>query len=165
MIPEIYEIKDNRPLGMDRLGRKHLHHKILYWIDKNGCFICSSHARNRTGYPGIRIDGKTLTVARYLYSLKFPISEKECIRHICDNRECINIKHLIRGTKKENMQDCVQRGRTSRGSKHPFAKLTESQVIEIRQSKETGKSLARKYRIGEMEISRIKRNYRWGWLN
>lgn len=39
-------------------------------------------------------------------------------RHTCDNRGCVNFNHLIKGSKKENMQDAVLRGRTSRGKRH-----------------------------------------------
>lgn len=33
------------------------------------------------------------------------------IRHKCDNRICVNPLHLIEGTQKDNVRDCINRGR------------------------------------------------------
>lgn len=34
------------------------------------------------------------------------------VRHACDNPPCVNPKHLLEGTQKENMRDASERGRT-----------------------------------------------------
>lgn len=47
-------------------------------------------------------------------AFKGPIPNKKLIRHTCDNKRCINPKHLIIGTKKSNRQDFMKR--------HPRAK-------------------------------------------
>lgn len=52
--------------------------------------------------------------------------------HSCDNPPCCNPRHLRFGTRLENVADMIERGRMRTGSRHPFAKLTEAMVVEIR---------------------------------
>ena len=43
------------------------------------------------------------------------ISPKSVVRHSCDIPLCINPAHLIKGSQKQNMIDCVTRGRHRNG--------------------------------------------------
>lgn len=54
------------------------------------------------------------------------------VRHTCDNPPCVNPKHLLVGTRRDNMQDAVERGRNVHGSRQPLAKLNEDKVRQIR---------------------------------
>lgn len=51
--------------------------------------------------------------------------------HKCDNRRCINPDHLFLGTRLENMQDAVSKGRQARGLNLPQAKLSPEHVDQI----------------------------------
>lgn len=70
--------------------------------------------------------------------------------HRCDVRNCINPKHLWLGTQKQNNQDMWVKGRNARGENHGRAKLSENDIVEIRQKcvyrKGVGK-LAKEYGI------------------
>jgi hypothetical protein len=63
------------------------------------------------------------------------------------------------------MRDMVSKGRHARcaplGEGHPFAKLTEEQVRNIRRSKKTGVALAREYGMHVATISEIKNRKIW----
>lgn len=86
------------------------------------------------------------------------------IRHQCDVRLCCNPTHLSIGTRAENMQDAVSRGRTCRGEQRPGAKLTENDVRYIRAEVATGRSyasLARELGVGDVLVSGIARGMRW----
>lgn len=89
----------------------------------------------------------------------------EVVRHKCDNPRCINIEHLEGGTQKDNMQDCVQRGRSGDcrnfGINNGRCVLTTKDVLKIRSmyvkgSREYGlPSLARMFGVGTSQIHRV----------
>lgn len=76
---------------------------------------------------------------RYSYRhYKGKIPKGLFVCHSCDNPKCCNPKHLFLGTCKDNMQDAKKKGRTLTGEKNAMAKLTEADVIQIRQLRACG---------------------------
>ena len=51
--------------------------------------------------------------------------------HSCDNRKCINPSHLFLGSRLDNMQDAVSKGRQARGKMLPHTILSDEDKIEI----------------------------------
>jgi hypothetical protein len=62
-----------------------------------------------------------------------PIPPDLLVLHWCDNKKCCRPNHLFLGTHADNMTDRNRKQRQARGSRHGAAKLTEKQVIEIRE--------------------------------
>jgi len=85
------------------------------------------------------------------------------IRHKCDVPSCVNPDHLTIGTRKDNMGDCVERGRTNkpRGEAAPKVTLTEAQVLAIRASSEPSKRLARQISVHDKTIRDIRNRVTW----
>lgn len=54
------------------------------------------------------------------------------VLHRCDNPKCVRPDHLFLGTPADNTRDMLAKARNSRGESRPAAKLTESDVIDIR---------------------------------
>lgn len=119
------------------------------------------------GYGLFFVDDKKWPAHRYSYFLahgQFPTDLH--VRHKCDTPLCVNPEHLILGTHADNMRDMAERGRAARqkGIDHPRAKLSESNVKEIRALLDSGHSVAsisRLYGVTRGCITPIKFGRRW----
>lgn len=121
-------------------------------------------AVNPNGYGYLMVNIKAILASRLMWFFeRGEIPGGMCICHKCDNRLCVNPNHLFLGTKKDNAQDAEKKGRLyhARGSKHGNSKLTEKDVIKIRQMHKGGRSIkgiARDYKMSDATIgSAIKR--------
>jgi transcriptional regulator len=78
--------------------------------------------------------------------------------HACDRRKCCNPEHLRAGSHGENMEDMKVKGRANpvRGEDKKNAKLTETQVLEIRNSTIAQRHLAKIYGVSPCQISKIR---------
>lgn len=82
---------------------------IVYLEDENGCHICTSHRINQDGYAMCGWGSKGQGLHRAIYEQTYGKLEKGLVvRHLCNNRRCININHLAAGTQAENIQDSVK---------------------------------------------------------
>lgn len=70
---------------------------------------------NPTGaksYRWVRVEGKRMLAHRAAWqAVHGPISDDVVVRHKCDNPPCDEITHLEIGSRKDNQQDMVKRGR------------------------------------------------------
>lgn len=90
--------------------------------------------RNPDGYGAITIDQQRTRTHRVSYRLfRGPIGSGELVIHSCDNRPCVNPRHLRTGSHADNGRDASERGRMPVGERHPKSQLTNSQVREIRE--------------------------------
>lgn len=100
--------------------------------------------------------------------------------HSCDNRICVNPRHLFLGTAQDNSDDMVRKGRSPLGDKagyrkHPdnypkgerltwLAKLTDAKVREIRQMHSAGMnaaSISRRVGVTDGTIRFILKGVTW----
>ena len=123
-----------------------------------------------------------------------PVPAGLCVCHHCDVRMCVRPDHLFLGTQKDNMQDAVSKGRmatgqdhgmnthpesrltgdrngthtkphrVARGEQHGSAKLSQSDIVDIRRLAESGtsnKEIAMRYNICPQHAWRIVTKRRW----
>lgn len=87
------------------------------------------------------------------------------VLHRCDNPPCCNPAHLFLGTRADNVADMIAKGRDRRGrfpgEKCNFAKLKESDVVEIRKRLAPQKTLAAHYGVNVTTIQRIQYKQNW----
>ena len=87
---------------------------IQYYIDSDGCWVCTSHRiHTKDGrYYRIQRGGSRYLLHRYVYEVFVgEISGGLHVLHRCDNTLCINPEHLYVGTHQDNMKDRDSRGR------------------------------------------------------
>lgn len=104
------------------------------------------------------------------------IPDGMCVCHQCDNRRCVNPRHLFLGTQGDNLADMRAKGRQSRGPSHGdktrgegngSAKLTACAVLSLRRrhaAGETQTSLAREYGVTQASVSAACRGETWKHL-
>lgn len=145
--------------------KKYIKDRII--IASNNCWEWQKY-RNKVGYGMCRINKKTTHAHRFsaMAFLGFEINSSLFVLHKCDNRRCVNPKHLFIGTQKENMKDCSQKGRFNnrKGIANPRAKLTYEQVKIIKNRLQQGErqtALAKEFFVTQATIWKIKNNIRW----
>lgn len=123
----------------------------------------------RNGYGFIRLWKSTQYVHRISFlHFKGSIPTGLEVCHTCDNRKCYNPEHLYVGTRSDNMQDAVRRGRhragSCRGEDSPVSKLTSSMVEGIRKRRLEGlgyTALSREFGISRSQAFRIVKGESW----
>lgn len=87
--------------------------RIKYYVNENGCWICTSHRKESNSYPLIGVKGNTMTIGRFLLQNKQgkELSKDLKALHTCDNPRCINPEHLYAGTAQDNSNDMKERNR------------------------------------------------------
>jgi hypothetical protein len=92
------------------------------------------------------------------------IPENMCVYHKCDNPSCVNPNHLFLGTHKQNMIDCMNKGRFPVGEKNGKSKLKTADIIEIRKLYKNNvrqRDLCEIYNIDRARMSRIVNMKTW----
>lgn len=109
-------------------------------------------------YAQIVVDGSNIAVHIMMWLIKNgPIAKGMCVCHKCDNGACFAEDHLFLGTQAENMRDMVQKGRSLREASHYNTKLSDEQVIAIRNDPRPQPQIAAEYGITQQHVSSIKR--------
>jgi len=117
--------------------------------DGYGIFV-----RRRINYVATRI------MYYHIHSVD-PGNQHVC--HKCDNPSCCNPKHLWLGTQRQNMLDSVDKGRArdNQGEQNPRSRLTEHDILMIRNSDRRAAELAKQFNVGQRQIYRIKNGEKW----
>lgn len=158
---------------MRKSAKERLASKVA--VADSGCWEWAG-GRFDTGYGAFSVRGKTRYAHRVSYAeFVGPIPDGHMVCHHCDNPCCINPEHLFLGTAADNMADKAAKGRSNRGEKSNTSRLTERQVVVIKQflrrhpplrGQHGGPCtfLARWFGVTQTAISLIHAGKNWGWL-
>lgn len=167
---------EKRGVGMETITRA-MSPLLRFWCQTarasgDKCWNWIGHTTR--GYGMIGVNGKQRHAHRFSYE-RFvgPIPSGMVVCHRCDNRRCVNPRHLFVGTQKDNLGDCADKGRLG-SSMRP--KLTREQVQEIRKEyTPSGRgnhlpkdrsldAFAKRYGVSPGTISSVVSRKSWAWL-
>jgi hypothetical protein len=120
------------------------------------------------GYGVIHKRGEHVLAHRLMYELCYGEAPgKLFVRHLCGNPSCVNPSHLALGTHVDNMHDMLLHGRRIVGSKCPQAKVSESQVLQMRKMHAEGvsqKYLCKVFGLSSGHVSQIINRKEWSHI-
>ncbi len=152
-----------------------------------GCWLWTANTTSY-GYGRFRFQGQEAQAHRVAWKLvNGPIPKGMYVCHNCpggDVRSCVNPAHLFLGTHADNMSDMVRKGRSPsgkyhwshlhsekivRGKRHGRARLTDTEVAEIRALYASGAlrqcQLARRFQVAHSTIHMIISGKTWQSLS
>lgn len=128
-------------------------------------------SRMSTGYGYVSLHGEQTLAHRLSWEIAHgPIPDGVEICHHCDNKPCVNPGHLFMGTHADNMRDASRKGLLPvlKGEQHGRAKLSRSQVLEIRRRYAeqyiTQQELADEYGVAGRTMCQVVRGETWKHL-
>lgn len=151
--PGYYATKDGRVWSTWKAGCKPLPDAAEPRVVK--------HAIHKGGYHQIclRKDGVRFKVYIHEVILRTFVGPrpdgKTHARHLNGNPSDNRIKNLVWGTASENSRDRFRHGTCAQ------AKLTEEQVVAIREAEGTNTQLAERFGISRYQVGRIRARFSW----
>lgn len=153
----------------------------LFWdkVDKKGpddCWMWTASTNGR-GYGRVWAWGKCQVASRisaFISHGQIPDGKEVC--HSCDNKLCVNPRHLFFGTHGENINDAKQKGIMPFGERMGQSKLKEADVKNIKkllsEKSLSCAKIARMFGVGGSVIQRIVEDKGWvhvggkmGWVS
>ncbi len=132
--------------------------------DTDECILWP-HQKTKDGYGRLWLFGRPVFAARAICAQTrgAPPDESWHSAHSCNQRACINPRHISWKSPSENMADKVEHGTHQVGEVNPHAKLTEEQVLEMRRLRPSHSlsQLADIFEVTPTTVSRIVRRLGW----
>lgn len=130
----------------------------------DGCWIWTAN-RRPTGYGIISLNGRYIqaTHASILIHTGDLPPKGLFVCHTCDNPRCVRPDHLFVGTPAENTADMARKGRgwVPAGEQCSYAKLTENDVVFIRNSESAHSTLAARFGVSIRTIRAVRLRLNW----
>lgn len=120
--------------------------------------------RDRDGYQCVAIDQKNVSVHRLVADAFIDNPNmKPVVNHINGIKHDNRVENLEWCTQYENDLHAKITGLLNppKGENHPLSKLTNEDVIHIRESKQKGCELAKKFNVPRSTITKIRKHYAW----
>lgn len=142
--------------------------KVLF-IPFHSCWEWGA-SKNRDGYGKFHNGIRHVSAHRFIYEETHgPIGDiKKLVCHKCDNRGCVNPKHLFLGSHKDNTMDAIikKRWKPAKGEGSGRSRLKNKEVIRIRKMypQLTQLELAIKFGVSKSTIQGVVSNRYWKHL-
>lgn len=136
----------------------------------NGCWEWQGPRRGgKFPYGVIGGGNRSQNAHRVAFRLfKGAIPDGMDVCHHCDNPPCVNPDHLFLGTRRENLEDMVRKGRSLKGKRSnrgvASRVLTDEQVIAIRADTRSNRAIARDYSVTSSSIFCVKHRITYSYI-
>ena len=148
------------------------HARFIAKVDRSGgCWLwlggCDKDGYGKFQIATGRESPKQLHVRAHRIAFEIangPLAEVIILLHECDTPRCVNPDHLRPGTQADNIADRDRKGRQIFGERHWRAKLSATDVIEIRKRRADGESkrnLASIFGVSEATVWQIEERQTW----
>lgn len=125
-------------------------------------------ATDNNGYGSLTSKRRRHKAHRIAWERAFgPIPERLGVLHHCDNPPCCEPTHLFLGSQAINMADAAAKDRVVNGSRIKGAKLTESDIPDIRAMLDDGmpqRLIAHRFKVCQSQISEINAGRAWKYV-
>lgn len=132
----------------------------------NNCWTWKGYCIKK-GYGGLTLNGKRFLAHRFSWFIhNGVIPTGLLVLHHCDNRPCVKPDHLFLGTDKDNVIDCMRKGRKfgGRGERQAKAKLKECNIqtiFEMRLRRERMITIGKHFGVSRSAIVQILQRNTW----
>lgn len=121
---------------------------------KGGCIEFTGFVKP-DGYGWFWYNGTQCYAHRMAWQLTYGVIPKGlCVLHHCDNRKCVNARHLFLGTQVDNLEDCRKKGR-ARTHHVALSKEEIEQVRELKDQRVPYQVIQKQFDIGRTTVYRI----------
>ncbi len=123
------------------------------------------------GYGVFRANKIKYLAHRFIYQItnNYSFSKFDLVCHSCDNPSCVNPDHLFIGTQKDNVRDCIKKGRFKNiGETNCNAKLKDVDVLSIKKLIKTGfkdKYISDLFSVKHQTINSIRHKKTWNHIS
>lgn len=130
----------------------------------NGCLeYGSGKLKHKYGLISITLKGDRMSVPAHramwmAFHKDFTLPRNVHVRHKCDNTCCVNIEHLEAGSPRDNIQDCIIRGRRAKKYR-PHTRIlifTDETIKAIRNEPGKLKHVAEKFGTTIGYVSKLR---------
>jgi plasmid stability protein len=138
---------------------------------ETGCMEWQGAITASTGYGKVKLEGRAVDAHRAAWTITHgDIAAGMMICHTCDNRKCVNPRHLFLGTRSDNMIDANLKGRLDMRSVRAAqpGRLSDEDVREIFTRINAGESrdaLAERFGVDPTTISKIRYKQRGRYVD
>jgi len=123
------------------------------------------YSRKAKGYGRVIYQGRQVHASRAVLMIatgEDPPHMQACHDPVaCNNRWCVNRRHLYWGTPMDNSADMVKAGTLLVGEKTSWAKLTEDDVRAIRSSENSLRILADRFGVSVSAVHAVRQRRTW----
>ncbi len=125
----------------------------------NTCWIWVASGRGN-GYGCFKYENKLIDAHRFswfLYTGKWPT---KWVLHKCDNRKCVNPKHLFEGSPRDNVLDAIRKNRMPQNI-YPIKPFKKGRIAENRKlTFEIATQIRKEYKDKIISYRELRKKYK-----